>query len=92
MTVEKFVIMPNHIHMLLLVNNLVGMSRAPSPTNEKIPHFVSTLKRLCNKEIGQNIFQRSYHDHIIRNENDYRKVYAYIESNPSKWTEDKYHN
>ncbi len=57
----------------------------------KIPHYVGTLKRFCNKEIGENIFQRSYHDHIIRNETDYRKIYEYIESNPSKWQKDSYY-
>ncbi len=89
--VEKYVIMPNHIHLLLFVDDFYGTSRAPSPTNRKIPHYVGTLKRFCNKEIGDNIFQRSYHDHIIRNETDYRKIYEYIESNPSKWQEDSYY-
>ncbi len=90
-TVENFVIMPNHIHILLFVDNPDGTSKAPSPTNGKIPHYVGTLKRFCNKEIGENVFQRSYHDHIIRNETDYRKIYEYIESNPSKWQEDSYY-
>ena len=44
-TVDKFVIMPNHIHLILLVeaDASTGTSRAPSPTNAVIPHFVSTL-------------------------------------------------
>jgi len=86
--IEKYVIMPNHIHLLISVDNPDGMSRTPSPTNAYIPQFISTLKRFCNKEIGYNIFQRSFHDHIVRNEADYEKIYNYIESNPSKWTED----
>ena len=86
--IEKYVIMPNHIHLLIYVDNPDGMSRTPSPTNAYIPQFISTLKRFCNKEIGYNIFQRSFHDHIIRSDEDYKKIYNYIESNPSKWTED----
>ena len=86
--IEKYVIMPNHIHLLIYVDNPDGMSRTPSPTNAYIPQFISTLKRFCNKEIGYNIFQRSFHDHIVRNEADYEKIYNYIENNPSKWTED----
>ncbi len=87
-TVEKYVIMPNHIHLILAVNNINGTSRAPSPTNSIISHAVSTLKRFVNKEVGQNIFQRSFHDHIIRDQNDYLKIWEYIENNPQKWKED----
>ena len=89
-SVDKFVIMPNHIHMILLINSTVidGTSKAPSPTNALIPHFVSTLKRFCHRSIGAQIFQRSYHDHVIRNEMDYLKIWQYIDNNPAKWQED----
>ena len=89
-TVDKFVIMPNHIHMILLVEETAssGTSKAPSPTNALIPHSISTLKRFCSKDIGHNIFQRSYHDHVIRNEADYLKIWQYIDTNPARWQED----
>lgn len=87
-SVEKYVIMPNHIHLLVFIEDINGTSRAPSPTNAMIPHVVSTLKRFCNREIGANIFQRSYHDHIIRNEMDYKKIWEYIDNNPARWKED----
>ena len=88
--VDKFVIMPNHIHMILLVNetNHIGTSKAPSPTNATIPHFVSAFKRFCHRDIGDVIFQRSYHDHIVRSEADYRRIWEYIDTNPVKWRED----
>ena len=85
-SVTKYVIMPNHIHLLLVVGaNTSGTSKAPSPTNALIPHFISTFKRFCHREIGERIFQRSYHDHIIRNEQDYLKIWEYIENNPKQW-------
>ena len=85
-TVEKYVIMPNHIHLLLIVDmDKNGTSRAPSPTNAVIPHFVSALKRFSNRDIGKNIFQRSYHDHVIRNQQDYQKIWEYIDNNPKQW-------
>ena len=89
-TVDKFVIMPNHIHLILLVDETasIGTSRAPSPTNAVIPHFISTLKRFCHRDIGSHIFQRSYHDHVIRNEDDYLKIWQYIDNNPARWQED----
>ena len=89
-TVDKYVIMPNHIHLILLVEETAtaGTSRAPSPTNAVIPHFVSTLKRFCHRDFGKKIFQRSYHDHVIRNEASYQKIWQYIDNNPTLWQED----
>ena len=88
--VDKYVIMPNHIHMLIQIksDSVSGSSRTPTPTNMKIPHFISTFKRLCNKEYGKNIWQRSFHDHIIRNQKDYDRIWTYIEINPYKWEQD----
>ncbi len=85
--IDKYVIMPNHIHLILEVKN-DGMSQAPSPTNAIVPKFISLFKRYCNREYGKNIFQRSFHDHIIRDENDYLKIWNYIDTNPQKWQED----
>lgn len=96
--VDKYVIMPNHIHLIVYVNeqrhinNHVGTSRAPSPTNKIIPHVVSTFKRFCNREIGENIFQRSYYDHVIRDEGDYQTRVTYIYENPVRWYYDELYN
>ncbi len=87
LSVDKYVIMPNHIHLILTVENN-GTSKAPSPTNNIISHSISTFKRFVNKDIGYNIFQRSFHDHIIRDERDYLKIWNYIDTNPQKWNED----
>ena len=93
-TVDKYVIMPNHLHLIIFVDSKSdgGTSRAPSPTNALIPHFVSTMKRFCNKDAGVNLFQRSYHDHVIRGEEDYLKIWQYIDTNPIKWNEDCFYN
>ena len=73
-SVDKFVIMPNHIHLILIIQNTGGTSKAPSPTNNIISHAVSTFKRFVNKEAGQNVFKLSFHDHIIRGERDFLKI------------------
>ena len=85
--VDKFVLMPDHIHLIIRVNETVsiGTSRAPSPTNTAIPHFISTFKRFCHREVGAVIYQRSYYDHVIRNQKDYEEIWEYIENNPRKW-------
>lgn len=89
-TVDKYVIMPNHIHLILIVDKTAQyrISKKPSPANAAIPHFISTLKRFCHRDIGQSVFQRSYHDHVIRNEKDYLQIWEYIDNNPAKWQED----
>ena len=86
-TIEKYVIMPDHIHLILRVDVAAakGTSRAPSPTNAAVPHFVSTFKRFCHRDVGSQIFQRSYYDHVIRNQKDYDEIWEYIENNPGKW-------
>lgn len=88
--VEKYVIMPNHIHLILFIDRACssGTSRSPSPTNAVVPHFVSTFKRFCHRDVGEKIFQRSYHDHVIRGEKDYLKIWEYIDTNPTRWKED----
>ena len=50
--IDKYVIMPDHIHAIIFIgkeSKQTGTSRAPSPTNEILPHIVSTFKRFCNK-------------------------------------------
>ena len=92
-SVDKYIIMPNHIHLILRITKQEenGSSQAPNPTNAIIPKFISLFKRYCNKEIGKNIFQRSYYDRVVRSESEYKKIWEYIDSNPCKWAEDKYY-
>lgn len=96
--VISYVIMPNHIHLLLFIKNPEssellpnGASRTPPPTaqHSKVSRFVSTFKRYCNKEYGSNIWQRYYYDHIIRSVDDYGEHLQYIYENPIRWKFDK---
>ena len=87
--IDSYVIMPNHIHILITVSN--GTSGAPSPTNNVIPRFVGALKRLSNRKAGRNVFQRSFYDHVIRDERDYITHLGYINDNPAKWKQDEYY-
>ncbi len=91
-SIEDYVIMPNHIHILLWVKgDENGPSGTPVPTvQNSIPsRFVSTFKRFCNKEYGMNIWQARSFDHIIRNYNDYEEHRRYIYENPIRWYYDE---
>jgi len=102
--IDKYVIMANHIHMIVIVNrdNHMGSadkctmrgdgaSRSPRPTNALIPTIVRAFKKLTDREFGFNMWQTSYHDHIIRNESEYQKIWEYIDENPARWSKDKYY-
>jgi len=89
--IDKYTIMPNHIHMIITVSNENGSSRKPNPTNARIPSFVSAFRRFINKQCGFSIWQSSYYGRIIRNEEEYGKILQYIEENAARWTEDEYY-
>ncbi len=90
LSVEAYVIMPNHIHLLLFVKEN-GQSGTPVPTtnvtraNSSFSRFISTFKRFCNKEYGENIWQARSNDHIIRDREDYEEHLRYIRDNPLRW-------
>ena len=91
--VGAYVIMPNHVHMILHIssNNILQEPMwASAPTNASVPALVRSWKTLVSKELGQSIWQRSYYDHIIRDEQDYLTKVQYIEENPAKWFYDDY--
>lgn len=89
--VRHYVVMPNHIHLLLFIDHANGTGD-PSPTlGSIIGWYKYSVTKQVNAELdtpGNRMFQRSYHDHIIRNEQDYLKIWNYIEGNPLKWSED----
>ena len=87
--VEKYIIMPNHIHMLVFIDgygnktaNDVGTVRAPSPTS--LSTIIRTFKTMVTKEIGTPIWQRSFYDEIIKNETHFQNVWNYIAYNALK--------
>jgi REP element-mobilizing transposase RayT len=102
-TVDQYVIMPDHIHMIIRLDD--GSMWASTPTNatnndhqganthippkQSISSIVRSIKTLTSKEIGESIFQRSYYDHVIRNQADYDEIWQYIENNPKKWALDR---
>jgi hypothetical protein len=61
-----------------------------APYKISIPTIVRSFKTLVTKEIGFSLWQTSYHDHIIRDEDDYLYHWKYIDENPAKWAEDEY--
>ena len=49
------------------------------------------MKRAASKQAQTGLWQKGYHDHIIRSEADYLRIWDYIDTNPAKWREDCYY-
>ncbi len=77
--IDKYVIMPNHIHMIVHKTN-----------GKDLSSDIRSFKILATKKIGCSIWQTSFYEHIIRNREDYLEKWRYIEENPLKWACDEY--
>ena len=50
--------------------------------------YIRLVKRGQAASFDKHLWQRSFHDHVIRNETDYRMIAEYIQSNPRLWHKD----
>ena len=68
--------------------NAEGVSGAPrsSPPTNAVSKYVTALKKFTNRAFGENLWQRGFHDHIIRDDTDYLRRWQYIDENPKKWS------
>ena len=91
--IERHVIMPNHVHMLL---SLYRAEQSPAPTiSDVLCSWKSVTTKLVNTEMhtpGNVVWQRSFYDHVVRNEDDFRDVWQYIDNNPKKWELDRFYS
>jgi len=86
--VDKYIIMPNHIHMILKLSGNKDGRAMPAPT---ISTVINQLKGAITKQIGFSMWQKLFHDRIIRDEIEYQNKLNYIEENPARWAEDEYY-
>lgn len=89
--IDNWVIMPNHIHLLIQITERIN----PFPTiHYDIPNTVGKYKAAVTRNVGNafihsgKLWQSSFYDHIVRNDQDYQEICRYINGNPSKWLED----
>ena len=93
--VDNYVIMPNHVHMLVSITNSSGHEETEvsgrqdaAPT---ISRIINQWKRAVSMKTGGSVWQKSFYDHVIRNEKDYLQTAEYIVNNPALWYEDQYY-
>ena len=80
--VEKYCIMPDHVHLLLSIGSDDDGRPMVAPTVSRV---VQQFKGTVTKRIGRTIWQKSFYDHIIRNDADHLACWQYIENNPLKY-------
>ena len=85
--VNHYVIMPNHIHIIIFIKNPGNGRMISAPTRLVV---IGQMKRYASKTAGISLWQKSFYDHIIRNYSDYLEKWNYIDSNPAKWADDEY--
>lgn len=99
-----FILMPNHIHGIINIikDEIVG-ARHASPLQringvkpQSVGTIIGSFKSSVTKKLHQTktitqakIWQRNYYEHIIRDEQDYQKIFEYIENNPANWLVDE---
>ncbi len=99
---DEFVIMPNHIHGIILINCRGTACRAPTteqfgkPVAGSLPTIIRSFKSAVTKRFnssyngsGYRIWQRNYYEHIIRDDASLNLIRQYIMENPSRWAEDE---
>ena len=88
-TIDKYVIMPDHLHIIVTIQE--------RHTGRSLPDIMQFFKTMTTNDyirgvkagalvpFDKKLWQKSYYDHVIRNQQDYDETWQYIENNPSKW-------
>jgi putative transposase len=100
-TLDAFIVMPNHIHGIILIeeSNVGATGGSPvrsGPRRHSLGSFLSGFKSATTKRIndlqrtsGLSVWQRNYYEHVIRNEQSLHCIREYIANNPARWDFDR---
>ncbi|PCI24122.1 hypothetical protein COB57_05775 [Candidatus Peregrinibacteria bacterium] len=98
-TLKSFIIMPNHIHGILQIQQNTNNDRSSHHFQKTLPNSIGSIVRGYKIAVTKwfrshtdihTIWQKNYHDHIIRDENALLNISNYIINNPKKWREDRF--
>ena len=97
MTSPNYVVMPNHFHALIVIDK---MNEEASDTVAKMiqafkskstVEYIRLVKAGKAAAFAGKVWQRSYYDHVVRNDRDYQEIWRYIDENPLKWKLDRFY-
>ena len=96
---DAWIVMPNHIHGIVILTGERKGTEVPvapgGPHARSLGALMAGFKSSVTKRInsfrgtpGAAVWQRSYYDHVIRNESSLNRIRQYIAENPVRWPED----
>ena len=96
-TIDRYVIMPNHVHLIAVITEqdvMREIRESPQQGRSIMSKLIGYIKMNASKAIRQHyddvaVWQRGYHDHVIRNQGDYVALAQYIQTNPLRWELDQ---
>lgn len=92
--IHNAVVMPNHVHILFEIDvHYILPGAKIKSVSELIGAYKTTVSKLIH--LSGNItfkWQRSFHDHIVRDADRYENIYHYISENPARWHKDVHNN
>ena len=89
--IESYVIMPNHLHFIWFNQNNVSLSNVVRRFKGNATSRYHSLMQE-RKQYYIPLWQRSFYEHIIRDDKDYEKIVEYIENNPLQWELDRFYS
>ena len=98
---DAMVIMPNHLHGIVIIQTVGATGRSPlqpvpGPAKRSLGALIAGFKAATTKRInawrgtpGSPVWQRNYYDRIIRDEDELWRIREYIANNPAQWAVDR---
>lgn len=100
-SLDAWVVMPNHFHAIVILQEETAGNKGRSQSNRNwrpgsLGVIVNWFKSSCTKRIRKTglkkfAWQSRYYDHVIRNDDDLRRIQEYILNNPERWEQDHLH-
>ncbi len=101
MALDSYIIMPNHIHGIISINQAIKKGEYYSPLQSRgtsktigsaIRGFKIGVTQWARKNTAfHDLWQRDYYEHVVRNEVSLNQIKEYIIHNPETWERDKLH-
>ncbi len=106
LTVDAFVVMPNHVHGIVTIIGPAGgvrahgvrpasnpLSRTRGSIGSMVAGFKSAVTRRINaarETTGTQVWRRIYYERVIRDDDEFERIRWHIEDNPRRWADDEY--
>ncbi|MBR3288745.1 MAG: transposase [Lachnospiraceae bacterium] len=90
---KEYVIMPNHLHMLIEITDDISKNQNSIDIFKIVGSFKRYVTKMVNKgkKNKMEVWQKSFYEHIVRDEKDYNRILEYMVYNPFKWKLDEYY-